>query len=67
MKNVRADFLKTASQTPLNEALYGKRYQHDVCCSASGRKPVGEPGTCCSCLYIMGLTKKEKNEHNKNK
>lgn len=37
-------------QTPLEVALRGKLYHHDILCSGDRRFPIGTYGKGCSCL-----------------
>lgn len=47
-------WVEDAPQTPLEQKIKGKLYQHIVVCNASRRHPIGTKGSGCICLRMIG-------------
>lgn len=48
-------WIESVPQTPLELALKGRTYSHNVLCSASRKRPLGCQG--CICIKSMGNLK----------
>ena len=48
------DWVTEFPQTPLNQVIEGKIYDHLLFCNASRYQPKGS--CCCSCLNTLGIT-----------
>jgi hypothetical protein len=51
--DLKPSWLGEKPQTPLEEKMRDKKYDHHIFCNGSRGHPVGTPGVSCSCLGFL--------------